>query len=72
MSWHPTRTPGSSLRRFRIGITWWSGGAAVLWSALAVWRTATPGSLQFAVLLFFSLLNLAVVGRVIFPGGGAA
>ena len=27
MSWHPTRTPGSSLRRFRIGVTWWSGSA---------------------------------------------
>jgi cellulose synthase (UDP-forming) len=72
MSWHPTRTPGSSLRRFRVGITWWSGSAAVLWFALAVWRTATLGSLQFAVLLFFGLLNLAVVGRVIFPGGRAA
>ena len=55
MSWHPTRTPGSSLRRFRVGITWWSGSAAVLWFALAVWRTATLGSLQFAVLLFFGL-----------------
>ena len=80
MSWQPTRTPGSSWWRFRIGITWWSGGAAVLWVALAVWRTATLGSLQFAVLLAFGVLNLAVVSRVIFPGerqhetpsGGAA
>ena len=72
MSWQPTRTPGSSLRRFRIGITWWSGSVAVLWFALAIWRTATLGSLQFAVLLLFGLLNLAVVGRVIFPGGRAA
>jgi cellulose synthase (UDP-forming) len=71
MSWHPTRTPGSSLRRFRIGITWWSGSVAVLWLALAVWRTATLGASQFAVLLFFGLLNLAAVGRVIFPGGRA-
>ena len=72
MSWHPTRTPGSSLRRFRLGITWWSGSAAVLWLALAIWRTVTLGSLQFAVLLFFGLLNLAVVSRVIFPGGSTA
>jgi cellulose synthase (UDP-forming) len=72
MSWHPTRTPGSSLRRFRLGVTWWSGGAAVLWLALAIWRTATFGSWQFAVLLLFGLLNLAVVSRVIFPGGAAA
>jgi hypothetical protein len=28
--------------------------------------------LQFAVLLFFALLNLAVVSRVILPGGNAA
>jgi cellulose synthase (UDP-forming) len=68
MSWHPTRTPGSSLKRFRIGITWWSGNVAVLWLGLAIWRTATLGSLQFAVLLFFGVLNLAVVARVIFPG----
>jgi cellulose synthase (UDP-forming) len=72
MSWHPTRTPGSSLRRFRIGVTYWSGSAAVLWLALAIWRTATLGSPQFAVLLLFGALNLAVVSRVIFPGGNAA
>ena len=72
MSWHPTRTPGSSLPRFRIGVTWWSGTAAVVWLALALWRMVTLGSLQFAVLLFFALLNLAVVSRVIFPGGNAA
>jgi cellulose synthase/poly-beta-1,6-N-acetylglucosamine synthase-like glycosyltransferase len=72
MGWQPTRTPGSSLRRFRIGVTWWSGGAASLWVILAVWRTAALGSLQFAVLLFFGLLNLAVVSRVVFPGEKAA
>jgi hypothetical protein len=45
---------------------------ATLWLALAIWRTATPDSLRFAVLLFFGLLNFAVVSRVIFPGGRAA
>jgi cellulose synthase/poly-beta-1,6-N-acetylglucosamine synthase-like glycosyltransferase len=72
MGWHPTRTPGSSLRRFRIGVTWWSGGAGLLWVALALARMVAFGSLQFAVLLVFGLLNLAVVSRVIFPGGAAA
>jgi cellulose synthase (UDP-forming) len=72
MSWHPTRTPGSSLRRFRIGIRWWSGSMAVLWLLLAIWRTATLDHWQFAVLLFFGALNLAVVGRVIFPEGRPA
>jgi cellulose synthase (UDP-forming) len=68
MGWHPSRTPGSSLRRFRIGVTWWSGGTAAAWVALAVWRTAAASSAQFAVLLAVGLLNLALVGRVIFPG----
>jgi cellulose synthase (UDP-forming) len=65
MSWHPTRTPGSSLRRFRIGVTWWSGGVALLWLMLAVWRTASTGSVRFGVLLIFGALNLAVVSRVV-------
>jgi cellulose synthase (UDP-forming) len=68
MGWHPTRMPGSALRRFRIGVTWWSGGMALLWVVLAIWRTLALGSLRFAVLLVFGLLNLAVVSRVIFPG----
>jgi cellulose synthase (UDP-forming) len=72
MSWHPTRTPGSALRRFRLWVIGWSGGTALLWAVLAIWRTVTLDSAQFAVLLFFGLLNLAVVSRVIFPGGSAA
>jgi cellulose synthase (UDP-forming) len=72
MSWHPTRTPGSALRRFRLWVTGWSGGTALLWAALAIWRTVTLGSAQFAVLVFFGLVNLAVVSRVIFPGKAAA
>jgi cellulose synthase/poly-beta-1,6-N-acetylglucosamine synthase-like glycosyltransferase len=72
MGWHPTRTPGSSLRRFRIGVTWWSGGAALLWLVLAIWRTVTLESLQFVVLLVFGLVNLAVVSRVILPGEKSA
>jgi cellulose synthase (UDP-forming) len=68
MGWHPSRTPGSSLRRFRIGVTGWSGGMALAWLGLALWRTVAQGSAQFAVLLAFGVLNLAVVGRVIFPG----
>jgi cellulose synthase (UDP-forming) len=72
MGWHPSRTPGSSLRRFRLGVTWWSGGMALIWLLLAIWRTVTPGTLQFAVLLFFALLNLAMVSRVIVPGAKTA
>jgi cellulose synthase (UDP-forming) len=68
MGWHPTRTPGSALRRFRVWVTAWSGGMALIWTALAIWRTVTLSSPQFAVLVFFGLLDLAVVGRVVFPG----
>jgi cellulose synthase/poly-beta-1,6-N-acetylglucosamine synthase-like glycosyltransferase len=72
MGWHPSRTPGSALRRFRIGVMAWSGGMAVLWLSLAAWRTAASASPRFSVLLLFGLLNLAVVGRVVFPGARAA
>jgi cellulose synthase (UDP-forming) len=72
MSWHPSRTPGSALRRFRVGVTGWSGGTALLWVGLALWRTLSTGSAQFAVLALFGMLNLAVVSRVIFPGDRAA
>jgi hypothetical protein len=72
MGWHPTRTPGSSLRRFRIGVTAWSGCMALLWFALAAWRSATLGSPQMAVLLLVALINLAAVSRVVFPGGTSA
>jgi cellulose synthase (UDP-forming) len=72
MSWRPSRTPGSALRRFRIGIIGWSGSVALLWTVLAVWRTVATGSPRFAVLVLFGLLNLAVVARVIFPGTGTA
>ena len=68
MGWHPTRTPGSTLRRFRVCVCGWSGGAALLWVVLALWRTISFGSAQFAILVFFGVLNLALVGRVIFPG----
>jgi cellulose synthase (UDP-forming) len=72
MGWHPTRTPGSSLRRFRIGVTAWSGGMAVLWLGLAIWRTAAMGTSQLAVLLAVGIVNLAAVARVVFPGGTTA
>jgi hypothetical protein len=48
-------------------VTWWSGGMALLWVLLAIWRVASD-SWQSAALLLFGLLNLAVVSRVIFPG----
>jgi cellulose synthase (UDP-forming) len=72
MGWHPSRTPGSSLPRFRLGVTWWSGSIAIAWAVLALWRTMTLGSARFAVLLIFGVLNLLVVGRVIVAGDDPA
>jgi cellulose synthase (UDP-forming) len=72
MSWHPTRTPGSSLRRFRLWVRYWSGSLAVAWVGLAVWRTVADDSGRFAIILTFGMINLAAVGRVVFPGKKAA
>jgi cellulose synthase (UDP-forming) len=72
MGWHPSRTPGSALRRFRLWAAGWSGGTTLAWAGLAIWRTVTLGPHRFAVLLFFGVLNLAVVGRVILAGKGSA
>ena len=72
MGWHPSRTPGGALLRFRVWVAAWSGGTALLWVALAAWRAVALGVTQFVVLIFFGVLNLAVVSRVIFPGGRAA
>jgi cellulose synthase (UDP-forming) len=71
MSWHPSRTPGSSLRRFRYWVTLWSGGLAVAWVALAIWRTVQGGTAQFTIILAFGLINLAAVTRVVLPGKNA-
>ena len=53
MSWHPTRTPGSSLRRFRVGdhrVERRHGAAVVRAGA---WRTVSLGFAAVAVLLLF-------------------
>jgi cellulose synthase/poly-beta-1,6-N-acetylglucosamine synthase-like glycosyltransferase len=68
MSWQPSRTPGSSLRRFRYWVTLWSGGLAVAWVGLAIWRTAQGQTGQFAIILAFGLINFAAVARVVLPG----
>ena len=69
MGWHPSRTPGSALGRFRLWVTCWSGGLALVWTVLALWRTLSGDSPDAAILLAFGLLYLAMAGRVIVPGG---
>ena len=72
MGWHPTRTPGSSLRRFRIGVTVWSGGAALALAGAGGLADGDPASTaQFAVLLCLRPGQPRRRRRVIFPGGGS-
>jgi cellulose synthase (UDP-forming) len=68
MSWQPSRGPASASARFWRGVTLWNGSLAVAWVLLACWRIAQTGSPRFAVVTALGLVNLAVVGRLIFPG----
>ncbi|HXW47133.1 MAG TPA: cellulose synthase catalytic subunit [Streptosporangiaceae bacterium] len=68
MSWTPTRQPGDATRRFWYGVTIWNGGLALIWMALAAWRIVQTGSPRFAVVAVLGLVNLVIVGRLIFPG----
>jgi cellulose synthase (UDP-forming) len=68
MSWQPTRGPGDATRRFWYGVTLWNGTIAIAWLALAAWRIAQTGSLRFAAVAAFGIVNAFIVGRLIFPG----
>jgi cellulose synthase (UDP-forming) len=68
MSWTPTRSSADATRRFWWGVTIWNGGLAVLWVILAAWRVVETASWRFTVVAVLGLLNLLIVGRLIFPG----
>lgn len=72
MSWQPTRSPASATRRFWLGITLWNGPLAAAWLGLAVWRMAQTGSMRFGVVALFGVVNVLIVGRLIFPGRSAS
>jgi cellulose synthase (UDP-forming) len=72
MSWTPSRQPSDATRRFWWGVTIWNGGLALLWVALAAWRIGQTHALRFAVVMALGLFNLAIVGRLIFPGRRSA
>jgi cellulose synthase/poly-beta-1,6-N-acetylglucosamine synthase-like glycosyltransferase len=71
MSRTPSRGPSDAARRLWWGVTIWNGGLALLWVSLAAWRFAQTGSALFGVVATLGLFNLAVVGRLIFPGRSA-
>ena len=69
MSWQPSRGPEDATRRFWWGVTLWNGTLAVIWLALATWRTwQVHGSDRFAIVTAFGILNAFTVGRLVFPG----
>lgn len=72
MSWTPTRQPADATLRFWWGVTIWNGGLALVWIALAAWRIEETGSVRFAVVAALGILNLLIVGRLIFPGRSVA
>lgn len=72
MSWQPSRGPGDASRRFRKAVLAWNGTLAVVWLLLTGWRFSQDPSVRFAVIGAFGVLNLVVVGRVLFPGRAAA
>jgi len=72
MSWQPTRGPGDATRRFWWGVTLWNGTVALAWLGLAAWRIEQTGSLRFAAVAAFGVVNALIVGRLIFPGKSAA
>jgi cellulose synthase (UDP-forming) len=68
MSWQPTRGPKDASRRFRKAVLIWNGSLAVVWLAMAAWRTEQAFSLRFAVVAAFGAVNAVVIWRVVFPG----
>jgi cellulose synthase (UDP-forming) len=71
MSWQPSRGPGDATRRFWLGVTLWNGTLAVAWIALAAWRIEQTGSVRFAVVAGFGVINALIVARLVFPGKNA-
>jgi cellulose synthase (UDP-forming) len=71
-AWRRTsRSPAEAARRFCLGVRVWNGGLALAWIALAAWRFSQTGSWPFAAAMTLGLLNLGLVGQLIFAGGAA-
>lgn len=66
MGWRPTGSSGAKqnkTRRFWIGLLGWSGGSAVAWVGLAVWRMMTTYPPDAIVILTLGLFYAATVFR---------
>jgi cellulose synthase (UDP-forming) len=59
--------------RFWLGLMLWSGGSAVAWVTLALWRMMTMNPYNFFLLFTLGLFQLVVVGRILIqPRAGSA
>jgi cellulose synthase (UDP-forming) len=72
MSWQASRGPSDATRRFRKAVLCWNGTLALAWLGLAAWRIWQTGSGRFDVVAFFGVINIVVIGRIIFPGREAS
>jgi cellulose synthase (UDP-forming) len=73
--WTPSGTGAKkqdNRRRYWIGITLWSGGTALAWTALAFWRMVTMSSYDFIGPFILGAFQFAIVGRAILQPGSAA
>ena len=68
MSWQASRGPADATRRFRKVVLAWNGTLGATWVALAAYRIAQTQSDRFAVVALLGIVNMLVIGRVIFPG----
>jgi cellulose synthase (UDP-forming) len=68
MPWRPSSGRAETTRRVWWGATGWNGTLAAAWVLLACWRAAQTGSPYFAVAAALGMVNLLIVGRLIFPG----
>jgi cellulose synthase (UDP-forming) len=71
-SWQPSRGPADAGRRLRRGVVLWNGTLALAWPCLAAWRIEQTASWRFTIIALLGVLNLLVVGRLVFPGRNAA
>jgi cellulose synthase (UDP-forming) len=61
MAWQPTGTSVSPVRRLWAGLILWNGGTALLWFALAAWRTRQYHTDRFTVAILFGIMYVAPV-----------
>jgi cellulose synthase (UDP-forming) len=65
MAWQPTGGRVRQVRRFRIGLIFWDGSAALAWLALAGWRSVEFRTGQFVTICGLGAIYAASVCRLL-------